>query len=498
MTLPGPRVLILWAAAVALVGAGAWSSLRADTALQVVTPEVSQAVAPAVQAPPQLAVPRGSLGTPLLPRLRSLLGLFALTLLAWAMSVHRERIDWRVVVWGLSLQLIFAILILRTPVGEGVFFAMNGVVVALLGFTLDGARFIFGNLVLDTVPVGTGTVGQGDFTAIPGQVASTGAFFAFNVLPTIIFFSSLMTVLYYLGIMQLLVKGFAWIMQRTMKTSGAETLSAAGNIFVGMTEAPLLIKPFVERMTMSELMAVMTGGFATVAGGVLAAYVLMLVAFFPDVAGHLMAASVMSAPAALVVAKLMHPETETAVTAGTLEIEVEKRDANVVDAAARGASEGLMLALNVGAMLLAFVALIAMCNGLLAWLGGLAGWDGLSLELILGWALAPLAWLMGVPWVDAPEVGALLGVKTVLNEFFAYLQLTASLGGDQLLQPRSILIATYALSGFANFGSIAIQLGGIGGIAPSRRQDLSRLGLRAMIGGSIAAFMTASVAGMLL
>jgi CNT family concentrative nucleoside transporter len=491
MKRPGSRILVLWAAAVVLVGIGAWGAPSAY-ASPAVSP-VAQA-----QATPQLSVPRGSLGTPLLTRLRSFLGLLALTALAWGLSVNRRSVDWRVVVWGLSLQLLFAVLILRTPVGERVFVAMNGVVVALLGFTLDGARFIFGNLVLDNVPVGTGTVGQGDFAEIPGQVANTGAFFAFNVLPTIIFISALMAVLYHLGIMQRLVKGFAWVMQRTMKTSGAETLSTAGNIFVGMTEAPLLIKPFVERMTMSELMAVMTGGFATVAGGVLAAYVLMLVPFFPDIAGHLMAASVMSAPAALVVAKLMYPETETPETSGTLEILVEKQDVNVVDAAARGASEGLFLALNVGAMLLAFVALVAMCNGILAWAGGLAGWEGLSLELILGWLLAPLAWLMGVAWVDAPAVGALMGVKTILNEFFAYLQLAGTLSGEQVLQPRSILIATYALSGFANFASIAIQLGGIGGIAPSRRQDLSRLGIRAMVGGSIAAFMTACVAGMLL
>jgi CNT family concentrative nucleoside transporter len=275
-------------------------------------------------------------------------------------------------------------------------------------------------------------------------------------------------------------------------------MSAAGNIFVGMTEAPLLVKPFVERMTMSELMAVMTGGFATVAGGVLAAYVLMLVAFFPDAAGHLMAASVMSAPAALVVAKVMVPESEEPETSGMVEIDVERPHANVIDAAARGAGEGLHLALNVGAMLLAFVALVAMCNGILGWLGAFVGWESVSLEGILGWVLAPLAWLMGVPWGDAPEVGALLGVKTVLNEFFAYLQLTGSLESGSGLEARSVVIATYALSGFANFASIAVQLGGIGGIAPSRRQDLSQLGLRAMVGGSLAAFMTASIAAMML
>jgi concentrative nucleoside transporter, CNT family len=331
------------------------------------------------------------------------------------------------------------------------------------------------------------------------------------VLPTIIFFSSLMTVLYHLGVMQLIVKGAAWVMMRTMKTSGAETLSAAGNIFVGQTEAPLMIKPFVGRMTMSELMAVMTGGFATVAGGVMAAYVGMLVAFFPDIAGHLIAASVMSAPAALAVAKLMYPEKEEPVTRGTLKVEVESSDANVIDAAARGAGEGLTLALNVGAMLLAFIALIALLNALLGWTSdtvGLTalmqhqGWIAadarLTIEMILGWVFAPVAWVMGVPWHDATTVGTLLGVKTALNEFVAYLQFSSLLGAGEPLSPRSIVITTYALAGFANFSSIAIQIGGIGGIAPTRRSDLSRIGLRAMVGGTLAAFLTGTIAGMVL
>jgi CNT family concentrative nucleoside transporter len=242
----------------------------------------------------------------------------------------------------------------------------------------------------------------------------------------------------------------------------------------------------------------MTGGFATVAGGVLAAYVSILIAYFPDIAGHLLAASVMSAPAALVVAKLMYPEDAQPETAGTLEVSVERPDVNVIDAAARGASEGLFLALNVGAMLLAFIALIHLLNGMLGWVGGFVGLESLTLELMLGWLLSPLAWLMGVPWSDAPTVASLMGVKTVLNEFVAYLQLQGTLAGGTQLEPRSIIIATYALSGFANFSSIAIQIGGIGSIAPSRRQDLSRIGLRAMIAGSIAAFMTATVAGMVL
>ena len=497
MKRPGPGLLALWACAALFLVAGASTALPADADGAPVE-ATAQTPVQATQAGPQISVPSGSLGTPLLARARSLLGLFVLVLLAWGLSVDRAHVPWRVVLWGLALQIVFALFILKTPMGEGAFDLMNRLAVALLGFTVDGARFIFGNLVFDNVPVGDGPVGQGGFTQAPGQVANTGAFVAFNVLPTIIFFSSLMTVLYHFGVMQLAVKGFAWVMQRTMRTSGAETLSAAGNIFVGQTEAPLLIKPYVETMTMSELMAVMTGGFATVAGGVLAAYIGMLLVYFPDVAGHFIAASVMSAPAALLVAKLMYPEDGEPETAGSLDVSVGKPDVNVIDAAARGASEGLHLALNVGAMLLAFVALTYMCNGLLGWIGGLVGRPDLTFELILGTLLAPLAWLMGVPWADAPTVASLMGVKTVLNEFFAYLQLAQMLGGEHSLQPRSIVIAAYALSGFANFGSIAIQLGGIGGIAPSRRRDLSRLGLRAMVGGTIAGFMTATVAGMIL
>lgn len=449
-----------------------------------------------VEAAQQIVVPPGGIDTPLLERLRSLVGLVCLLLMAWALSTDHSKIPWRVILWGVGLQFLFGLFILKTATGEAIFDTAGLVVTELLGFTKDGATFVFGNLVDQTVPVGV--IGQDGFEAAPGQVAETGAAFAFFVLPTIIFFSSLMTVLYHLGIMQWLVRGFALVMQRTMGTSGAETLSAAGNIFVGQTEAPLLVKPFIERMTNSELMAVMTGGFATVAGGVLAVYIGWMITYFPDVAGHMIAASVMSAPAALAVSKLMHPETERPETHGGVEIAVDRPDVNVVDAAARGASEGLHLALNVGAMMIAFIALIFLINGILGWIGGLAGFDALSLEWILGWILAPLAWLMGVPWVDAHAVASLLGVKTVLNEFIAYLQLAGSIGAGTTMEPRSIIIATYALSGFANFGSIAVQIAGIGGIAPSRRQDLSRLGLRAMIGGTIAAFMTATVAGMLL
>ena len=509
-----PRTLaVLWTLAAVLLVAGAGSRVLASDGPAADLPAqetvADSASATGVGGPPDsatgqsLAGTRDDVSTPLYQRLLSVIGMVAILGLAWLMSVDRRAIPWRVVAWGLGLQLLFALFILKTPVGEALFAGLNDVVIALLGFTTEGARFLFGNLVDSAVPVTGPGVG-------PEAMAQTGAYFAFTVLPTIIFFSSFMTVLYHLGIMQWAVKGMAWVMMRTMRTSGAETLSAAGNIFVGQTEAPLMIKPFVERMTMSELMAVMTGGFATVAGGVMAAYVGMLVAFFPDIAGHLLAASVMSAPAALVIAKVMYPEKEEPVTRSTLRVDVESPDVNVIDAAARGAGEGLSLALNVGAMLLAFIALIALVNALMAlvsgWIGldallqawgALAAGQSLTLEVLLGWILAPLAWIMGVQWSDAVAVGSLLGIKTVVNEFVAYLQLADILSGDGAISPRSAVIATYALAGFANFSSIAIQIGGIGGIAPSRRSDLSKIGLRAMIAGSLAAFMTATIAGIL-
>ena len=418
--------------------------------------------------------------------LQSILGLGILLGLAWAMSTDRKRIPWRVVGWGLGLQLVFAVLVLKTPPGRWVFSQLNDLVMTLLGYTDTGSRFIFGSLLDTALPVVT--AGE------PTGTAQLGFIFAFQVLPTIIFFSALMAVLYHVGVMQFLVRRVAWVMFHTMKTSGAESLSAAGNIFVGQTEAPLLIKPFVDKMTLSELNAVMTGGFATVAGGVMAAYVGMLSGVFPDIAGHLMAASVMSAPAALVVAKIMLPETEVPATSGTLSLEVEKVDVNVMDAAARGASEGMTLALNVAAMLLAFLALVAMLNGFVGWAGGLVGVESLTLESILGVLFWPLAWAMGVPAAECGDIGRLLGMKTILNEFVAYLQLAEV---APQLSHRSGVVATYALCGFANLGSIGIQLGGIGGIAPERRGDLARVAFRAMIAGTLAAFLTANIAGML-
>jgi concentrative nucleoside transporter, CNT family len=328
-------------------------------------------------------------------------------------------------------------------------------------------------------------------------VVVIAANFAFSVLPTIIVFSSLMTILYYLGIMQWVVRGVAWLMQRTLHTSGAETTSAAGNIFVGQTEAPLLIKPFVGKMTDSELTTVMVGGFATVAGGVMAAYVAMLAGFFPDIAGHLLAASVMAAPAGIVASKMLVPETGEPETRGRLDFDLEQQNVNVIDAAAGGASDGLRLALNVGAMLLAFLALIAMVNGLLGWALGLVGIEGITLEMVIGWVFAPVAWIIGIPWADAVQIGSLFGIKMVGNEFIAFQGLADMLTAGSGLSPKSVIMATYALTGFANFSSIAIQIGGIGGIAPERRSDLSRLGLRAMLGGTAATWMTATLAGVL-
>ena len=397
----------------------------------------------------------------------AILGLFVMLGIAWALSTNRKAIRWRTVIAGTALQFLFAVLILKTSGGQFVFLKASEFVTAFLNFTDAGASFIFGDVFEEH-------------------------YFAFKVLPTIIFFSSFITILYHLGVIQWVVKGFARVMMWVMATSGAESLSASGNIFVGQTEAPLLIRPYVGSMTMSELMAVMTGGFATIAGGVLAAYVGMGVS-----AGHLIAASVMSAPAALVMAKLMFPETEESLTAGEVKVDVERPWANVIDAAAEGAASGLRLALNVGAMLLAFIALIAMVNAGLGIVGGWFGYEGLTLELILGFLLRPLAWVMGVPWAEADEVGALLGIKTVVNEFVGYIRLEEMVQAGQLSE-RSEVIATYALCGFANFSSIAIQIGGIGGIAPERKKDLAKLGLRAMIAGTLACFQTATIAGLLI
>lgn len=421
-------------------------------------------------------------------RLQAILGISLMIAGAWYFRERRDnqRFPLRVVVGGLALQLTFAILILKTPFGEPVFAWVNDAFANLMGYSDQGSRFLFGDLVES----------HGDKV----WWVSQGAFIGFSVLPTIIFFSALMAVMYHLGIMVRIVRVFSKFIARALGTSGAETLSATGNIFVGQTEAPLLVRPFVNDMTRSELHTVMVGGFATVAGGVMAAYVGMLSSKFPEIAGHLLAASIMSAPAALLIGKLLVPETEVPKTGPETMIELESAYANVIEAAATGAADGLKLALNVGAMLLAFIALIALANGVLGWGFDQVGVEGMShqpLQRIFGWVMAPVAWLLGVPWEEATRVGRLLGVKTVVNEFVAYLDLAADLQSASPLSVRSKVIATYALCGFANFSSIGIQIGGISGIAPLRKRDLSTLGIRAMIGGTLGAFMTAALAGLL-
>ena len=447
---------------------------------------------------PLAALKQGGLDLSLADRAMGLVGIAVMVGIAYAISYDRRAIRWRLVGAGLALQALFGVLVLKTAAGRFFFEKVGDIVGGVLGFSLQGARFVFGNLVDNNQPVGS-ALPTGQLDSSLGLVANAGAFFAFAVLPTIVFFAALMSVLYHLGIMQVVVKAIAWVMQRSLGTSGAETLSASGNIFLGQTEAPLLIKPFVKDATPSELFTIMVGGFATVAGGVLAAYVLMLQNVFPNVAGHLLAASVMNAPAGLLLAKIIRPEDRTPVTKDSLRITTERPEANVIEAAASGASTGVQLALNVGGMLMAFVALIAMLNFGVGFLGHLVGFDGLTLQSILGTALRPLAWVMGVPWGDTAYVGGLIGVKTTLNEFVSYAQFASDLkSGALTLHPRSAVITAYALLGFANFSSIAIQIGGIGGLAPERRGEIARFGLRAMVAGNLAAFMSASLAGMLL
>ena len=400
-------------------------------------------------------------------RLIGLLGLGVFVGFSYLTSVNRKAVRWRPVLWGFALQILFALLILRTAVGLAVFQWLGNVVSAFLDYSDAGASFVFGENFEDF-------------------------FFAFKVLPTIIFFSAFISVLYHYGILQFVVSAIARLMIRTMKTSGSETLSAAGNIFVGQTEAPLLIKPYVSTMTLSELHAVMTGGFATIAGGVLAAYV-----SFGIPAEHLIAASVMSAPAALAISKIMFPETEKSPTQGNVSLIVEKTSVNGIDALTTGTLDGLRLALNVGAIIIAFLGVLAAANALIGFFGGLVGYPELSLESILAVLLAPIAWLMGVQWADCSAVGTLLGKKTILNEFIAYLDLQALIE-ENAISERSVIIATYALCGFANIGSIGIQIGGIGGIAPERQSDLARISFRAMVAGTLACFTTACIAGILL
>jgi CNT family concentrative nucleoside transporter len=416
-------------------------------------------------------------------RIQAVAGLALSLALAYCLSSARRTIDYRTVAWGLGLQFVFALIVLKTEAGRAVFQSLGGVITKILDFAFVGSSFVFG-------PLGNPAVWPKIVTGVLGPEGNQYAnIFAFMVLPTIIFIAALFAMLYYFGIMQLIVRVFAVIMRRFMRASGAESLNVAASIFMGQTEAPLTIRPFLPRMTESELMTVMTAGMAHISGGVMAAYIL-----FGVEAQHLLTAVIMTAPGTLMMAKLFVPETGEPETMGTVKLAVEKTDVNVIDAIGRGTGEGLHLALNVGAMLISFLALVALLNAGLGLIGQAFGFE-VSLQLILGWVFAPIAWALGVPWRDAATVGNLLGTRMVLNEFVAYSQLGPL---KAMLDPKSFTIATFALCGFANFSSIGIQIGGIGALAPERRHDLARLGLRAMLAGTFANFLTATIAGMLL
>ncbi len=427
-------------------------------------------------------------------QLLSLVGIGVMVGLCWLASVERSAVNWRTVAWGVGLQLAFAAALLLPDVGQDVFDAVDSGVRGLVSFSEAGSNFVFQSIeshqVVLVAPDGTQTV-----TTIQGQIAPALKTIAFWVLPTVIFFSAIMAVAYHYGVMQWLVRLVGNLMQRSMGTSGAESLSAAANIFVGQTEAPLVVRPFVQDMTMSELNAVMTAGFATVAGGVMAIYVGVVP--LDGIAGHLVTASIMSAPAALAIAKVLYPETGTPVTAGGTELVLERTSVNGLDALSSGTLEGLKLFWNIVAMLLVFFAVITMINSLLGWVGGWFDME-LSLQLILSYVFAPFALLMGVPWDEALQVGMLLGEKLTVTELIAFIHFGEIQQSAAPLSERSAIITSYALCGFANFASIGIQIGGIGGVAPGRRADLARLGFRAMIGGTVAAMMTGAVAGIFL
>ncbi len=443
--------------------------------------------------------------------LRGIIGLLLLIGIAFLFSNNKKNINWKLVGSGLLIQLLFAILILKgdqlgswfAPLSwpKDFFRYVSGFFVLILNFTSEGAKFVFGNLGLG-----------------PGNEGSFGVFFAFQVLPTIIFFSSLMSVLYYLGVMQRIVQGMAWIMAKLMGTSGAESLSCTANIFVGQTEAPLMLRPYIKGMPQSELLTIMVGGMATIAGGVMAAYIQILGTAFAQAnnvplqeaqlmfATHLLGASVMAAPAALLLSKILYPETSEPETKGKVKVEVEKTSSNVIEAAASGASDGLTLALNVAAMLIAFIAIIALFNYFLGWFGGITGINNfttnffgadLSLQALFGAVFQFIALVIGVPWDSAYQFGSLIGTKVVLNEFVAYMDMGNLIQAKTFVNEKAILMATYALCGFANFSSIAILIGGISPLAPNRRSDLAKLGLRALLGGTIATLMTATLAGIL-
>jgi CNT family concentrative nucleoside transporter len=403
-------------------------------------------------------------------RLSGLVGLALILAIGILLSHNRRAIRWRVIAWGLGLQLLFAIFVLRIPAGQALFRWLGNLVTGILGYSYIGSEFVFGEL------------GK--------QHSSLGVIFAFQLLPAIIFVSALFAILYYLGIMQLVVRAFAIVMSRVMGASGAESLNVAASIFMGQTEAPLTIRPFLGRMTRSELMTVMTSGMAHISGSIMVAYIA-----FGIEARHLLTAVIMTAPGTIMMAKLFEPETEVPETYGKVTLDMPKQDVNLLDAAARGTSEGLQLMLNVIAMLVAFVALVALLNGGFGAVHRYVDWFPANLQTVLGWVFRPIAWAMGVPWHDSGVIGSLLGTRMVLNEFIAYAQLGPM---KAQLDPRSFTIASFALAGFANFSSVGIQLGGIGALVPDRKHDLARLGLRAMLAGTLANFLSATIAGILL
>jgi CNT family concentrative nucleoside transporter len=397
----------------------------------------------------------------------SAVGVLVFIGISYALSVNRYAVQWRTVAWGLGLEFILALVIIKTPWGLNIFKSLGDFFSNFLAFSDVGAKFVFGENFKDHL-------------------------FAFQVLPTIIFFSAFISVLYYYGILPKVVGFLAWVMMKSLKTSGSESLSCAGNIFLGPTEAALMVKPYVANMTQSELYAMMTGGFSTIAGGVLGAYL-----SFGIPPEHLIAAFFMTAPTSLVVSKLIYPETEVSATAGSVTVKVDNSYVNVIDAVTTGALEGVKLAVNVGVMIIAFLGLLAAINAGLGWVGNLVGLSQLSLEWLMSLIMAPVAFLMGVPWSECGQVGALLGKKTIANEFLAYFDLS-KLIEKQEISPRAAIISTYALCNFANLGSIGITIGGIAGMAPNRQHDLAKMGVKSMIGGLLAGFITAGIAGMLI
>jgi CNT family concentrative nucleoside transporter len=407
-----------------------------------------------------------------------LVGIVVIFGIAYLCSANRKAIRWYTVLWGFGLQLLFAFLVLGWDTGKNALERFSLGITGAISYADEGGRFVFGWLAgpMDAI---------GKATGLP----IGGFVFAFKVLPIIIFIASFFTILYYLGIMQRVVQGMAVVMQKLMRVSGAESLSVAANVFIGQTEAPILIAPYIPTMTRSEMLTMMTGGMAHVSGAVLLAYVAMGID-----ASYLITASVMAAPGAIMMAKILYPEVESPVTMGTVRLKVEKTHTNIIDAAASGASQGMTLVINIVAMLIAFIALIALLNGFLGWVGGLFGHPEFQLQKLFGWVLWPLAVVMGVPPKDAAVVADLIGNKTVINEFFAYAKMSTVQAG---LSDKAKLIASFALCGFANFSSIGIQIGGIGGLAPTRKGDLAQLGFRALLGGSLASFMTATIAGLI-